>query len=84
MDHHKAVFSSELVEAKGVTAKLYVSNNTKTYFCKAWPVLHALKGKVEQELEHLKQQKVIELIQMSEWATLIVSVWRLMAQLQWL
>ena len=74
LDCHKAVFSSELGEAKGVTAKLHVSDNTKPYFCRAQPVPHALKGKVEQELERLKQQKVIEPVQMSEWAALIVPI----------
>ena len=29
---------------------------------------------MEQELERLKQQKVIELVEMSEWAALIVPV----------
>ena len=33
-----------------------------------------LHGKVEQELERLKQQKVIEPVQMSEWAAPIVPV----------
>ena len=51
LDCHKRVFSSELGEAKGVTAKLHVSNNTKPYFCRARLVPHALKGKVEQEHE---------------------------------
>ena len=74
LDRHKAVFSTELGEAKGMTAKLHVSNNTKPYFCRARPVPHALKGKVEQELERLKQQKVIEPVQMSEWAAPIVPV----------
>ena len=48
--------------------------NTKPYFCRARPIPHALKGKVEQELERLKQQKVIEPVQMSEWAAPIVPV----------
>ena len=47
LDRHKTVFNSELGEAKGVTAKLHVSNNTKPYFCRARPVSYALKGKVE-------------------------------------
>ena len=62
LDRHKRIFSSELGEAKGVTAKLHGSNNTKPYFCRARPVPYALKGKAEQELERLKQQKVIQLV----------------------
>ena len=57
-----------------MTAKLHISNNTKPYFCRARPVPHALKGNVEQEHERLKQQKVIELVQTSEWAAPIVPV----------
>ena len=61
LDHHKAVFSNELGGAKGVTAKLHVSGNTKLYYCRAQLIPHALKRKMVQELECLKQQKVIEL-----------------------
>ena len=74
LDRHRLIFNSELGEAKGVTAKLHINDNTKPYFCRARPVPHALKGKVEQELEHLKQQRVIEPVQMSEWAAPIVPV----------
>ena len=47
INNHGPSQDSELGEAKGVTAKLHVSNNTKPYFCRARPVSYALKGKVE-------------------------------------
>ena len=33
LDHHRLLFNSELGEAKGVTAKLHINDNTKPYFC---------------------------------------------------
>ena len=50
---HKSVFKEELGEAVGITAKLHVSTNIKPYFCRARPVPHALKSKIEQELQRL-------------------------------
>ena len=74
LDKHKAVFKDELGEAVGITAKLHVSTNTKPYFCRARPVPHSLRHKIEEELQRLQEQKVIEPVQMSEWAAPIVPV----------
>ena len=74
LQKHKTVFKEELGEAVGITAKLHVSTNIKPYFCRARPVPHALKSKIEQELQHLQDQKVIEPVQMSEWAAPIEPV----------
>ena len=49
LDKHKAVFKDELGEAVGITAKLHVSTNTKPYFCRARPVPHSLRHKIEKE-----------------------------------
>ena len=68
------MFKDELGEAVGITAKLHVSTNIKPYFCRATPVPHALKSKIEQELQRLQDQKVIEPVQMSEWLALMVLV----------
>jgi len=38
------------------------------------PVLHTLKGKVEQELHNITVQGVIEPVEMSEWTAAIVPV----------
>ena len=62
------MFKDELGEAVGITAKLHVSTNTKPYFCRARPVPHSLRHKIEEELQRLQDQKVIEPVQMSEWA----------------
>ena len=68
------MFKDELGEAVEITAKLHVSTNTKSYFCRARAVPHALRTKIEQELQCLQDQKVIEPVQMSEWMAPLVPV----------
>lgn len=57
LDKHKSVFNEELGEAKGITAKLHVSPNTQPYFCRARPVPHALRAKIELELHDYRTRK---------------------------
>ena len=45
LDKHKVVFKDRLEEAIGITAKLHVSTNTKSYFCRARPVPYSLRNK---------------------------------------
>ena len=71
------MFQEGLGEAIGITAKLYVKDNAKPRFCRARTVPHALKAKVEQELQRLTDQKSIEPVSMSEWAAPIVPVLKL-------
>ena len=74
LDSHKAVFKEELGKAVGVTATLHVSDNAKPYFCRSRPIPHALRGKVELELQRLVEQGVTEPVETSEWAAPIVPV----------
>ena len=74
LNSHKAVFKEELGKAVGVTATLHVSDNAKPYFCRSRPIPHALRGKVELELQRLVEQGVIEPVETSEWAAPIVPV----------
>jgi len=57
-----------------MTAKLYVCDNAKPSFYRARTVPHALRTKLDQELNWLERQKVIEPVKMSEWAAPIVPV----------
>ena len=77
LDKYKAMFKDELREAVGITAKFHVSTNTKPYFCRARPIPHLLRNKIEQWLQWLQDQKVIEPEQMSEWAASILPVLKL-------
>ena len=69
LENHAPVFKEELGEARGITAKLHVTDIVKPCFYRARAMPHALKVKVEQ-----MDQKVIEPVSMSDWAALIVPV----------
>ena len=74
-DTYATVISSELGTLKGTTATIWLDPTAQPYFHKPKAVPYALKEKiVERELDRLVQQGVIELIKLSEWAALIVSV----------
>ena len=59
---------------KGTTAKLHVVPQSRLRFYKPRPVPYAMRGKIEHELDRLKQEGVIRPIEFSDWAALIVPV----------
>ena len=71
---HPEVFRDGLGELKGVTAKLYIDENTRPRFEKARPVAYAHRKRVEKELEQLQALGIIQPVQFSDWATPIVPV----------
>ena len=74
LTQHQSVFKDELGTMQGVKVKLYVKPDSKPKFFKLRPVPHALKGAIEQELDHLESMGVIEKVRYSEWAAPIVPV----------
>ena len=74
LDKHQTVFSSTLGMVRGVTAKLHVDPQARPKFYRPRSVPHAMKVKVEAELERLHQQGIIEPVQFSDWAAPIVPV----------
>ena len=60
--------------AKTIEAKLHIASEAKPRFCNARQVPHALREKVENELNRLENSGIIEPAQFSEWATPIVLV----------
>ena len=74
LEKHKALFRSELRQAKTIEAKLHIVSETKPLFCKAQQVPHALQEKVDDELSRLELSGIIEPVQFSEWAAPIVPV----------
>ena len=74
LNSHSSIFNEELGKAVGITATLHVSDNAKPYFCRYKPIPHALRHKVELELQRLVEQRVIEPVESSEWAAPIVPV----------
>ena len=71
------MFSSELGMVRGVTVKLHVDPQARPKFYRPRSVLHAMREKVEAELGRLHQQGIIEPVQFSDWAALIVPVLKL-------
>ena len=63
---HKSVFNDALGTMQGTKAKLFVKCGSKPKFFKSRPVLHALKGAIEQELDRLESMGVIEKVRYSE------------------
>ena len=74
LEKHKALFRSELGQAKTIEAKLHIASEAKPRFCKVQQVPHALREKVDDELSRLELSGIIEPVQFSEWAAPIVPV----------
>ena len=74
LNKYDDLFTEELGELKGVTAKIYVDPSTKPIFCKARSVPYTMKPKIEKELDRLEKQGTIEAVQYSEWATPVVPI----------
>ena len=74
LDRHAAVFKDKLRLVKDVAAKIHVDATAQPRFYKPRTVPYALRAKVDQELEQLEHAGVIEPVQFSDWAALIVPV----------
>ena len=72
LSRHSELFKDELGSVKGVTVKLYGDPSATPRFFRPWSVPHALRGRVEQELERLEKTGIIEAIKFSDWATPVV------------
>ena len=59
LDHHKALFRDKLGTLKGTTAKLHVYPQSRPRFYKSRPVPYAMRERVEQEIERLKQEGIL-------------------------
>ena len=70
------LYEEGLSTLKGYGAKLYVEASTVPKFCKARPVPHAMRIKVEKELKRLVEAGILEPIQCSDWTAPIVPVLR--------
>ncbi len=74
LHRHAEVFRDELGTIRGTVAKIHVDPQARPQFYRARAVPHALRGKVEMELEHLERAGVIEPVQFSDWAAPIVPI----------
>ena len=74
LDRHKALFRDELGTVKGTSAKLHVDPQSRPRFYKPRPVPYAMRERIEQEIDRLKQEGVIRPVEFSDWAAPIVPV----------
>ena len=58
----------------GVVAKIHVPDNTKPLYFRARPSPYALKNKVDVEIYRLLAEKIIEPVEISEWAAPVVPI----------
>ncbi len=67
-------FETGLVKFKGYKVAIDVKEDAQPKFCKARPLVYALKPKIDKELDRLLLEGVIEPISHSEWTAPIVPV----------
>ena len=60
---HQEVFGEELGKLKGYEAKIHIDAGVTPWFCRARPVLYAMRVKLEQELERLVCEGILEPVQ---------------------
>ena len=66
------MFEPGLVALQGYKAKIHVDPGAQPKHCKAWLVPYAIRGNVEEELEHLVSEGIIEPVQFADWTAPIV------------
>ena len=74
IQRHEEVFQEGLGRMKGAQATLHINPEVEPKFYKPRPLPHALRSKVEDELNRLETNGVIVPVQHSDWATPIVPV----------
>ncbi|KAK3100621.1 hypothetical protein FSP39_022706 [Pinctada imbricata] len=74
LDKHAAVFNDEWGTLRDIKAKLRLKADATPKFTKARSVAHALKERVNRELDKLVDDGVLEKCDYSEWATPIVPI----------
>ena len=70
----KALFCNKLGTVKGTSAKLHVDPQTRPRFYKPHPVPYAMRERVEQEIDRLKQEGILQPVEFSDYAAPTVLV----------
>ena len=74
LQQHEAVFQRGLGALKGYQARILVDQNPRSRCCKAHSVPYTYRELVENELDRLVADEILEPVEFSEWAVLIVPV----------
>ena len=70
----ESIFKEELGTYKGDKAKIHIDSTVPPKFCKARPLLYAMRELVENELQRLETLGIIKPVKSSNWAAPIVPV----------
>jgi len=71
---YSAVFKEGLGAFTGPAATIEVDSEATPRFCKARPLLYAMREKVEAELDRLVQEGTLDPVDYADWAAPIVAV----------
>jgi hypothetical protein len=74
LETHTKVFEESLGTIEGTKARIHVDPSSKPLYFKARPVPHALREKIEVELDRLVKEGTLEPVEFSEWAAPIVPI----------
>ena len=74
LDKHKTAFQDGLRLVKNTTAKIHVDETAQPRFCRPRIVPYTLRGKANAEIDRLAKSGIIEPVEFSDWAALIVPV----------
>lgn len=74
LSKYEEVYKEELGELKGHKTKIHVDREAQPRFCKACSIPYSMRTKVEGELSLFQKQGIIILVQLTNWAALIVPV----------
>ena len=68
LSRYRSVFDKELETLKNVEVTMKIKSDALPKFCRARPIPHALKDRIEKELERVVTEGILEPISHSEWA----------------
>ena len=74
INQYSEVFEEGLGTSTGPKAEIHVEVDAVPKFYKARAVPYAMKGKIEEELKRLQEERTIESVQFSKWAAPIVPI----------
>lgn len=69
LDRHKSVLEGGLGRYTGGTARLAVRDGARPVFCRARPLPHALRNRVDAELDAILRDGIIEPVDCSGWVS---------------
>ena len=68
------MFQDGLRTLRGHKVKIVIDSNATPRFCKARPVLYAMRTKVKAELHHLIVEGMLEPVEFADWAASIIVI----------